>query len=108
VFASQVKLEGDVKIVGMCPECGNPVIETEKAFGCSNWKNGCKFTVWKNDKFIESLGKKVSPEMVELLLKNGRVGFRGLLSRKGTKFDAYLHYVKEDGKDFYSWKFEFI
>jgi len=108
LFASQVKLEDNVKVVGMCPECGNPVIETDKAFGCSNWKNGCKFTVWKNDKFIETLGKKVSPEMVELLLKNGRVGFRGLISRKGTKFDAYLHYVKEDGKDYYSWKFEFI
>ena len=108
IFASQVKLDEDARVVGICPECGNPVIETEKAFGCSNWKNGCRFTVWKNDKFIESMGKKVTAEMVELLLKNGRVGFRGLVSRKGNKFSAYLHYVKEEGKEYYSWKLEFI
>lgn len=107
-FATQVKLPDGAKVVGVCPECGNPVIETEKAFGCSNWKNGCRFTVWKNDKFIESMGKKVTPEMVELLLKNGKVGFRGLVSKKGNKFSAYLHYVKDEGKDFYSWKLEFI
>lgn len=108
LFASQVKLPEDVKTVGKCPECGNPVIETDKAFGCSNWKNGCRFTIWKNDKFIESLGKKVSPEMVELLLKNGKVGFRGLISKKGNKFSAYLLYVKDEEKGLYSWKFEFI
>ena len=51
-FAAQVKLPEGAKVVGVCPECGNPVIETEKAFGCSNWKNGCRFTVWKNDKYI--------------------------------------------------------
>lgn len=107
-FASQVKLPEGAKVVGVCPECGNPVIETEKAFGCSNWKNGCGFTVWKNDKYIESLGKKVTPEMVELLLKNGRVGFRGLISKKGNRFSAYLHYVKDEDRGNYSWKLEFI
>ena len=108
LFASQVKLPEDAKVVGVCPECGNPVIETDKAFGCSNWKNGCRFTVWKNDKFIESMGKKVTVEMVELLLKNGRVGFRGLVSKKGNKFSAYLHYVKDEDRNTYSWKLEFI
>ena len=37
-------------------------------------------------KFIESLGKLVTKEMVELLLKNGKVGFRNLRSKKGTYF----------------------
>jgi DNA topoisomerase-3 len=46
--------------------------------------------------------------MVELLLKNGKVGFRGLLSKKGTKFSAYLLYVKDEERGNYSWKFEFI
>lgn len=108
VFAGRVAVPDDAKIVGVCPECGNPVIESEKAFGCSNWKNGCKFTIWKNDKFIESLGKKVTVEMVELLLKNGKVGFHGLLSKKGTKFSAYLKYEREEGQAYYRWKFEFI
>lgn len=108
LFACRVSLPESVKIFGPCPECGNPVIESEKAYGCSNWKNGCKFTIWKQDKFIESLGKKVSPEMVRILLQNGKVGFHGLLSKKGNKFSAYLHYEKDSAKGYYSWKLEFI
>ena len=56
--------------VGKCPECGADVIETEKAFGCSRWREGCKFAIWKNDTFITSLGKKVSYEMVKILLEH--------------------------------------
>lgn len=54
---------------------------------------------WKNDKFIESLGKMVTKEMVELLLKNGKVGFRNLRSKKGTLFSAYLRYEKMKRQD---------
>ena len=94
--------------VGKCPVCGNAIIEGEKGFGCTNWKNGCKFTIWKNDKFIESMGKKVTKEMVQLLLKNGKVGFRNLKSKKGTLFSAYLRYEKDEKTGYYNWKFEFI
>lgn len=108
IFASKVAVPDSVKVIGICPECGNPVIESEKAYGCSNWKNGCRFTVWKQDRFIESMGKHVSEEMVRLLLQNGKVGFRGLISKKGNKFSAYLRYVKDPEGDRYSWKLEFI
>ena len=108
IFASKVAVPDSVKVIGICPECGNPVIESEHAYGCSNWKNGCRFTVWKQDRFIESMGKHVSEEMVRLLLQNGKVGFRGLISKKGNKFSAYLRYVKDPEGDRYSWKLEFI
>ena len=94
--------------IGKCPVCGNAIIEGEKGFGCTNWKNGCKFTIWKNDKFIEAMGKKVTKEMVALLLKNGKVGFRNLKSKKGTFFSAYLRYEKDDKTGYYNWKMEFI
>ncbi|MEG0292443.1 MAG: DNA topoisomerase [Anaerovoracaceae bacterium] len=107
-FASKVKVDDESVIVGICPECGNPVLENEKAFGCSNWRNGCNYTIWKNDSYIESFGKKVSKEMVKLLLQNGKVGFHGLKSKKGNKFSAYFRYEKDIEKDTYSWKMEFI
>ena len=94
--------------VGNCPTCGNAVIETEKAFGCVNWRNGCKFTIWKDDKYIASFGKTVSKEMVSLLLKNGKVGFRNLKSKKGNTFSAYFRYEKNPETGFYNWKIEFI
>ena len=104
----KVKLPEGSESVGKCPVCGNYVVEGEKAFGCVNWKNGCKFSIWKDDKFINSLGKKVTKEMVEILLKNGKVGFRNLRSKKGTTFSAYLKYEKDEKTGYYIWKFEFI
>lgn len=104
----KVKLPEGSESLGKCPVCGNDVIEGEKAFGCVNWKNGCKFSIWKDDKFINSLGKKVTKEIVEILLKNGKVGFRNLRSKKGTIFSAYLKYEKDEKTGYYNWKFEFI
>ena len=104
----KVEIPKDVESLGPCPVCGNPIIEGEKGFGCSNWKNGCKFTIWKDDKYINSFGKKVSREMIELLLKNGKVGFRNLKSKKGNTFSAYFRYEKNEETGYFNWKIEFI
>lgn len=104
----KVELPEGAESIGVCPVCGNPIVESEKGFGCTNWKNGCKFTIWKDDKYIQSFGKKVSKEMVELLLKNGKVGFRNLKSKKGTTFSAYFKYVLNQETGYYNWKIEFI
>ncbi|MPQ43949.1 type IA DNA topoisomerase [Clostridium tarantellae] len=94
--------------IGKCPICGNAVIEGEKGFGCINWKNGCRYTIWKNDKYINSFGKSVSKDMVALLLKNGKVGFRNLKSRKGNTFSAYFKYELNENTGYFNWKIEFI
>lgn len=104
----KVKLPEGVEEIGKCPICGNPVVETEKSFGCSNWRNGCKFTIWKNDKFIQSFGKQVTRPMVELLLKNGKVGFHKLRSKNGNLFSAYFLYSRDEETGRFSWKLEFI
>ena len=104
----KVELPEGIESVGKCPVCGNDVVETEKAYGCINWKNGCKFTIWKDDKFINSIGKTVSKEMVQLLLKNGKVGFRNIKSKKGTVYSAYFRYERDPKTGYYSWKTEFI
>lgn len=108
VSTVKVNLEKGQESVGKCPICGHDVIENEKAFGCINWKNGCKYTIWKNDKYINALGKEVTRPMVELLLKNGKVGFRNLKSKKGTTFAAYLKYVKNNETGYFNWEMEFI
>src|SRR5205085_2414350 len=33
--------------LGSCPRCGKPVIEGKRGFGCSGWKEGCPFVLWK-------------------------------------------------------------
>src|SRR5262249_57999723 len=33
--------------LGDCPRCGRPVIEGKRGFGCSGWKEGCPFVLWR-------------------------------------------------------------
>jgi DNA topoisomerase-3 len=95
------------EIMGKCPLCGHAVIEGQKGFGCSNWKNGCKFVIWKNDKFLAAMKKKPTKTMVKALLKSGVAPVKGLTSKKGNKFDAILKYEKNADNDYFSWKMEF-
>ncbi|MGE7878507.1 type IA DNA topoisomerase [Peribacillus muralis] len=95
------------EVMGKCPICGHAVIEGLKGFGCSNWKNGCKFVIWKNDKFLATMKKKPTKTMVKSLLKNGVASIKGLTSKKGNKFDAMLRYEKNPDNDYFSWKMEF-
>ncbi|WP_195780332.1 type IA DNA topoisomerase [Priestia megaterium] len=95
------------EVMGKCPVCGHAVIEGQKGFGCSNWKNGCKFVIWKNDKFLATMKKKPNKTMVKALLKNGIAPVKGLTSKKGNKFDANLRYEKNADNEYFSWKMEF-
>lgn len=104
----KVEIPEGTEEIGKCPICGNSVVEGEKGFGCYNWKNGCKFTIWKDDKYIASFGKEVSKEMVKLLLQNGKVGFRNLKSKKGNTFSAYFKYEKNEETGYFNWRIEFI
>jgi DNA topoisomerase-3 len=77
--------------LGPCPVCGAAVVEQERAFGCSAWRNGCKFTIWKT-----IAGKKVSARTAQALLRKGKSPLlKGFTSKAGKKFDARLKV--EDG-----------
>jgi DNA topoisomerase-3 len=57
-----------VEVLGKCPLCGHGIIEGQKGYGCSNWKNGCKYVIWKNDKYLASMKKKPTKTMVKTLM----------------------------------------
>ena len=95
------------EVLGTCPQCGGKVTDGFKAFGCSNWKKGCTFVIWKNDKYLASMRKKPTKTMVKMLLKEKKAFVKGLTSKGGKKFNAYLSYEKNSNNDYYSWKMEF-
>jgi DNA topoisomerase-3 len=33
--------------LGNCPRCGRPVIEGKRGYGCSGWRDGCPFVLWR-------------------------------------------------------------
>ena len=102
--STEVKVEG---ALGKCPACGSDVVEGEKGFGCTNWKGGCKFVVWKNDKFLASLKVTPNRNTVIKLLEVGEVFSNNFVSKKGEKFSAYLKYEKNDETGYYNWKMRF-
>jgi DNA topoisomerase III len=72
--------------LGTCPKCGSPVVETKKSYGCSAWKGGCKFAIWKTVS-----GKRVSESQARQLLIKGRTGrLKGFKSKAGKPYSATL------------------
>ncbi|AGL03174.1 DNA topoisomerase III [Desulfoscipio gibsoniae] len=72
--------------LGNCPLCGKAVIEGKKGYGCSGYKEGCKFIIWK-----EIAGKSITQSQAKTLLKKGKTGIiKGFTSKAGKKFEAAL------------------
>lgn len=80
--------KGDDRL-GACPVCGGDIVDGGKAYGCSNWGNGCAFKIWK------SIAKKViTPEIAVQLLEDGVTEILpGFTSKAGKQFDAKLKIV---------------
>lgn len=107
IIQKVAKKKATNEVLGKCPACGEDVVDTYMAFSCKNWKNGCKFAIWKNDKFLATMRKKPTKTMVKQILKNNRAYVKGLTSKKGKKFNAYLSYHKKEGAAYYSWEMDF-
>lgn len=75
--------------IGKCPVCGNGVIEGAKGWFCVN--RSCQFALWKQNRYFDSIGKKLTASVAEKLLSNGKVRMKGCKSAKtGKTFDAVL------------------
>lgn len=61
----------------ICPLCHTGhITENSKAFGCSRWKEGCTFTVWKNA-VKNKQGPEISEKLLRLLLTSESKKLRG-------------------------------
>lgn len=103
---SEVLLSREVNSIGKCPVCGNNVEERSKGFFCSN--RSCKFALWKNNRYFESIGKTMNSTIAQKLLASGKVNLKSCKSaRTGNTFDAIVYLsVSEDGKTQFNMEFE--
>lgn len=75
--------------VGTCPVCGSPVYEGRNSFDCSN--QDCSFALWRENRYLASMRKKMDKTMAAELLKEGKTFVKDLYSAKKDKyFDAIL------------------
>ena len=86
------------EIIGYCPRCNYPIYENSKAFNCSNYKGGCKFALWKEDKFFTSRGKKITKAIATTLLNNNSVAVYKLKSKSGKEYNALFTLI-DDGEN---------
>ncbi len=85
------KLQSTADIIGKCPLCGRDIQENAKAYGCSGYRDGCRFVIWKT-----VAGKIITRAQAQQLLTKGQTGkLKGFTGKKG-KFDAAL-VLKPDG-----------
>lgn len=86
-------------VLGVCPLCGANIIETPKAFGCSNWKPpvSCRFSIWK--KPSKGMFRKcgISAARMKKFLKGETVHMKRLVKNNGEEFEADI--VLEINKD---------
>ena len=93
------------KVAGVCPNCGNSVVEREKGWFCENRE--CRFALWKDNAYFKRLGKHLDARMVDKLLRDGRVRLKDCKSPKGKTYNATVLLAAEsDGHSKFSLEFE--
>ena len=93
------------KIIGVCPNCGKPVVEREKGWFCENRE--CRFVLWKDNAFFKRLGKRLDAHVADKLLRDGRVRLKDCKSIKGKTYNAtVLLGTETDGRSKFSLEFE--
>ena len=94
------------KVLGKCPNCGGEVVKGKYGAFC---KNKCGMNVSR------IMGVALSDEQVESLLAGKKTLLKGLASKAGKKYDAYIipsgteeyHYTK-DGEEKSGVQFKFV
>ncbi len=61
-----------IRKLGICPLCQKgTILEHSKGYYCSEWKNGCKFTIWKNS--VKNYGVVLKESMIKKLLTERKI-----------------------------------
>lgn len=90
------KIQSNKEVLGSCPRCKSHIFEGQKNFYCSNKE--CGFSLFKEDRFFTDKRKKLTKEMVKILLSKGEVMVEGLYSKKtGKTYNAYVS-IEDTGK----------
>lgn len=70
--------------LGKCPRCGKNIIEGKLNYYCESGKDGCGFSVWKNQKYPNTT---VSAKQMEELLSLGKTTLKAV-SKNGKEYTA--------------------
>ncbi|WP_314392028.1 DNA topoisomerase [Leptotrichia shahii] len=98
------KLEKEMEVIGKCPKCNSNIYENSKSYYCSNYKNGCKISLWKEANYFGQK-IKISKDNAKKLLSGEQVVFK-IKSKSGKEYNAHFgieingDYLNLQRKDF--------
>ena len=98
------KLEKEMEVIGKCPKCNSNIYENSKSYYCSNYKNGCKTSLWKKANYFGQK-IKISKDNAKKLLSGEQVVFK-IKSKSGKEYSAHFgieingDYLNLQRKDF--------
>ena len=98
------KLEKEMEVIGKCPKCNSNIYENSKSYYCSNYKNGCKTSLWKEANYFGQK-IKISKDNAKKLLSGEQVVFK-IKSKSGKEYSAHFgieingDYLNLQRKDF--------
>ena len=102
-----ITLEGKAigQVICSCPYCNNGQIKGMKfGYYCTNPE--CKKGISYDNKYLSSIGVRVSPALVRILMTEGIVKLDNLVSKKtGKKYSAYLEMDYNDKYPKFNMKF---
>lgn len=79
---------------GCCPLCSKPVIKGKLGYGCSDWKNGCKFRFHANQ-----FGIELKDNEVQSLLFSGILAHpKKLINPEGKEVHGHIVMDKKSGQ----------
>ena len=96
VKGADVLMQPERKVIGSCPACGSDVCETAKGWFCRD--KSCKFALWKENRFFQTLGKQMTEELAKQLVNQGKARLTHCYSRKSNRYYDTTAYV-ETGED---------
>ena len=96
VKGADVLMQPERKVIGSCPACGSDVCETAKGWFCRD--KGCKFALWKENRFFQTLGKQMTEELAKQLVNQGKARLIHCYSKKSGRYYDTTVYV-ETGED---------
>lgn len=84
------------KVFGPCPICKKgEVIENTKAYYCSEWRNGCQLTIWKNA--LEKYGSNFDETIITRLIQENNITIDVINPQSQEKQPLKLA-INKDGK----------
>jgi len=84
VKGADVLMQPERKVIGSCPACGGDVCETAKGWFCRD--KGCRFALWKENRFFQTLGKQMTEELAKQLVNQGKARLTHCYSRKSGRY----------------------